>query len=399
MRESTQVRSLYDVAVIGVGTMGSFVCYELARRGWRVVGFDQFLPPHGSGSHSGDTRIFRIAYTEDPSYVPLGLRASDLWDQYSELGQVPLLTRCGMLSVGPQHGAFIQGILSSAKIHGLNAIRYTRTEVQRMFPAFALEEGHVGIFEQKAGWIDANAAIKTALRLAERCGATLQLNARVLQWTRTGDHFEVTTASGTVAVQKLVITAGAWSSQLLEQLGLPLRVERKVLTWVDPIEPALFHSDVFPVFGLNESFLYGFPAHGDKGVKLAVHWRRGQPVLDPGMPISDPNLADAAEPLAIAAKLFPRLAGPLPQALHRVKQMKNCLYVMSHDEHFFLDRHPEWPDLIFAAGFSGHGFKFAPVIGEMVADLTTTGSTSLPIGFLSTNRLTPKIVRNSLPGT
>lgn len=388
LKEPAQrMKSSYDVAVIGVGTMGSFACCDLARRGLRVIGFDQFAPPHGRGSHSGDTRIFRIAYTENPDYVPLALRASELWDRYAELSQTRLLTRCGMLSVGSQGGDFIQGILNSARVHGLDATQYTRDEVQSIFPAFALEEEQVGVFEQKAGWIDANAAIETSLRLAERFGATLQLNTPVLQWSRNQDHFDVVTPYGTAAVEKLIITAGAWSSRLLEQLGLPLRVERKVLTWVDPIEPALFRSELFPVFGLDENFLYGFPAHGDKGVKLAVHWKRGQTVLDPEKPIPDPNADDAIEALAIATKLFPKLAGPLPQALHRVREMKTCLYVMSHDEHFFVDRHPEWPDLIFAAGFSGHGFKFAPAIGEIVADLATSGLTNLPIGFLSTKRL------------
>jgi sarcosine oxidase len=390
MEEFALVNSSYDVAVIGIGTMGSFACCELARRGARVIGFDRFIPPHGRGSHSGDTRVFRIAYAEHPDYVPLALRSSDLWDQYAAIGKAPLLHRCGMLSVGPQESDLISGIHKSSAIHGLEAIQYTSAEIRRAFPAFAPDEGHVGVFEPKAGWIDSNAAIETAQHVARLHGATLLPDDPVLQWSRHGTHFEVTTASDTVATEKLVITAGAWTLQLLQQLGLPLRVERKVLTWIDPIEPALFQPDTFPVFAFSESFLYGFPAIRGHGVKLGVHWKPGQTVVDPNESVSEANLEDATEPLVIAEKLLPGLAGPLPQALQRVNRMTTCLYVMSHDEHFFVDCHPEWPGLVFAAGFSGHGFKFAPAIGEVLADLATTGATKLPIGFLRIARLPAK---------
>jgi sarcosine oxidase len=384
------VKLFYDAAVIGIGTMGSFACCELARRGLRVIGFDRFVPPHGRGSHSGDTRVFRIAYAEHPDYVPLALRASELWDQYAAIGKTPLLHRCGMLSVGPPDSDLIRGILKSSAIHGIEAIQYTPVEIRRTFPAFAPDEGHMGVFEAKAGWIDSSAAIETALRLARLYGATLQVDDPALEWCYNGNHFEVATASGTVAAEKLVVTAGAWTVQLLQQLGLPLRVERKVLTWVDPIDPTLFLPGAFPVFAFSEGFLYGFPAINGHGVKLAVHWKPGQMVPNPTEPVSEANLDDAIEPLAIAARLLPRLAGPLPQALQRVKRMKTCLYALSHDEHFFVDRHPEWPSLVFAAGFSGHGFKFAPAIGEVLADLAITGAANLPIGFLSTARLVPQ---------
>jgi sarcosine oxidase len=289
--------------------------------------------------------------------------------------------------VGPQDSDLISGILTSSSVHGLEAIEHTPAEIRRMFPAFAPDEEYVGVFEPKAGWIDCNAAIETAQRLSRLHGATLLLNDAVLGWSHAGDHFEVTATSVTVAAEKLVITAGAWTAQLLQQLGLPLRIERKVLTWVDPIDPALFQPGAFPVFAFSEGFLYGFPAISEEGVKLAVHWKPGHVVPNPNEAVPEANLDDATEPIAIAAKLLPRLAGPLPHALQRVKRMKTCLYVMSHDEHFFVDRHPVYPGLAFAAGFSGHGFKFAPAVGEALADLATTGSSNLPIGFLSTARL------------
>jgi sarcosine oxidase len=382
------MKTSYDVAVIGIGTMGSFACCELARRGRRVIGFDRFVPPHGRGSHSGDTRVFRIAYAEHPDYVPLAQRASELWDQYAAMAKVRLLTRCGMLSVGPREGGLIGGILKSSALHHLEAAQYTSAEIRRAFPAFTPDEDHVGVFEPQAGWIDSNAAIETAQRLASQHGAVLRLDEPVSQWAHRGSHFEVTTASGTVTAERLVITAGAWTTQLLQELGLPLRVERKVLTWIDPLDPGLFQPPAFPVFAFDEGFFYGFPAIEGRGVKLAVHWQRGQGVQDPNESVSEGTLADARDPLALAARWMPRLAGPLPEALQRVRQMKTCLYVMSHDEHFFVDQHPGYPGLVFAAGFSGHGFKFAPAIGEILADLATSGMPSLPIRFLSADRLT-----------
>jgi sarcosine oxidase len=386
-KEQTGLKPSYDVAVIGAGTMGSFACCELARRGLQVIGFDQFVPPHGRGSHSGDTRVFRIAYAEHPDYVPLALRASELWDEYSQASKTQLLTRSGMLSIGAPDGSFVRGILNSAAIHKLEASQYTPAEIRRTFPAFAVDEGDVGVFEPTAGWLDANASIATALNLAKGYGATLRLDEPVLRWSHVGSHFEVTSSTGTFSAERLVITAGAWTTQLLRDLGLPLQVQRKILTWVDPINPALFQPGTFPVFAFGEEFLYGFPAIGDAGVKLAVHLKPGQTVLNPSEPVREATSDDAVESLAIAARLFPQLAGPLPQALQRVRQMKTCLYTMSPDEHFFVDRHPELPGLVFAAGFSGHGFKFAPAIGESLADLATSGTTKAPLGFLSIDRL------------
>ena len=163
--------------------MGSFACCELAHRRLRVIGFDRFAPPHTRGSHSGDSRVFRIAYAEHPNYVPLAQRASELWDEYTERGRTHLLTRCGVLSIGPPDGEMVRGIQESARLHGLEISQYSSDEIRRTFPAFAPDDGDVGILEAAAGWVDANAAIETALRLAKQEGATLSLNSSTLQWS------------------------------------------------------------------------------------------------------------------------------------------------------------------------------------------------------------------------
>jgi monomeric sarcosine oxidase len=372
----------FDAAVIGLGTMGSYACCELARRGLSVVGLDRFSPPHDRGSHSGATRVFRIAYAEHPHYVPLAQRAGVLWDRYAEEAGVPLLHRCGMLSVGLPNSAMIEGIQKSTAVHGLAASKHTADEVRRLFPVIKPPKDHVGIFEPSAGWIDVDAAISTAQRFSQQAGATLLTDSPVLNIDKRGNHFAITTPKGGITAQKVVVTAGAWSGHLLSRLGLPLHVERRVLLWVNPLAPERFTPDVLPIFAFAERFFYGFPTIGGRGVKMAIHWEKGHTVDNPIFPVADATLDDAAPVLEMASRFLPALAGPLPGALDRVSSLKTCIYTMTPDEHFIIDRHPDWENLVFAAGFSGHGFKFAPVIGEALADLAMFGKTSLQVDFL-----------------
>lgn len=362
--------------------MGSYACCELARRGLNVVGLDRFSPPHDRGSHSGATRVFRIAYAEHPDYVPLAQRAGMLWDRYGKEAGVQLLHRCGMLSVGTPDSALIRGIEKSSVLHGIAASKHSAKEVRRLFQAVEPPEDQVGIFEPSAGWIDVDASIEAAQRLSQQAGATLFTDSPVIRLENRGSHFAIATPVGEMIAQTVVVTAGAWSSQLLARLGLPLRVERKVLLWVNPLAPDRFTPDVLPIFAFAERFFYGFPSIGGRGVKMAIHWEKGHKVDNPTEPVADATLDDAAPVLEMASRFLPALAGPLPGAFDRVSALKTCLYTITPDEHFIIDSHPEWKNLIFAAGFSGHGFKFAPVIGEALADLLMFGKTSLPVDFL-----------------
>ena len=368
--------------MIGLGTMGSFACCELARRGLKVAGIDRFSPPHDRGSHSGATRVFRIAYAEHPDYVPLAQRAGMLWDRYAEEAGVPLLHRCGLLSVGPPDSALIQGIEKSSTLHGIAATKHTAEEVRRLFPVIEPPEDQAGIFEPSAGWVDVDAAIATAQRFSQRADATLLTDCPVLHVEKQGSHFAITTQGGEITAQRVVVTAGAWSSQLLSRLGLPLRVERKVLLWVNPRAPERFTPDVLPIFAFAERFFYGFPSIGGRGVKMAIHWEKGHTVDDPTAPVAEATLEDAEPVLEMASRFLPALAGALPGALDRISALKTCLYTTTPDEHFIIDRHPEWENLTFAAGFSGHGFKFAPVVAEALADLAMFGKSTLPVDFL-----------------
>lgn len=360
--------------------MGAFACLELARRGLRVVGMDRFHPPHGRGSHSGATRIYRAAYAEHPGYVPLALRAGELWDNLPAYGGA-ILHRSGMLSVDTEDGAFIQGIRDSARLHGLRVETLSRAEVESRYPAFALQHNECGVVEPGAGWIDVDSGLTLVHRLAREAKAELLMDCPVSAWTSRGDSLAIETLAGPITASRLILTAGAGNGGLLGTLGLPLVVERKILTWIAPLRPELFTPDRFPVFGHGERFFYGFPSTAE-GVKIAVHWESGDTVSRPEHPVREAAIEDADSALAAASRLLPQLAGPLPTARERVVKMATCLYTMTPDHHFIIDRHPLSANVVFAAGFSGHGFKFAPAIGEVLADLITSGESKLPVEFL-----------------
>ena len=224
----------------------------------------------------GDTRASRLAYAEHPDYVPLAQRAGLLWDRYgAEFGK-RLLTRAGMLSVGPADGGFLDGIASSARIHHLEIDELSADAAKQRYPAFAVPEASQGIFEKAAGWLDVPASIEGAQRAAERMGATMFRNTPVVRWTQSGSAVAVETADQTIEAARLVITAGAGARSLLRDLQLPLTIERKTLTWIEPRDPRMFAPEVFPVLTVSDDFFYGFPNIDNQGVKLAIHWRREQ---------------------------------------------------------------------------------------------------------------------------
>jgi monomeric sarcosine oxidase len=383
-------RKHYDVAIVGLGTMGSFAAVELARRGFSVAGFDQFTPPHGRGSHSGGTRIYRIAYPEGTGYVPLAQRAGELWDQAAEQLGTQLLHRIGMLYMGNPDQAFIQEVAESASTNGLHVETLPADEVSRRYPAFQIPQDYVGLFDAQAGWIDVDASIASSLSHARALGVECVFDQPVKGWDASATEVHVHLQNETVTASRLIITAGAWTGSLMRQLQLPLAIKRKVIAWFDPPAPELFAADRIPVFTFPENFIYGFPSVPGLGVKLAEHYGGSYlPNADSFVPTPGP--ADLDSICASVAKYLPGLAGDSTQARSRLRHSTTCLYTMTPDENFIVDHHPELGNVVFATGFSGHGFKFAPLIAVALADLALLGKTSLPIGFLS-------LARSSLRG-
>jgi sarcosine oxidase len=352
---------VFDVIVLGLGAMGSATVYQLARRGQSVMGIDQFTPPHAFGSSHGGSRIIRETYFEDPLYVPLVRRAYHGWAELQARSGKRVLRRTGGLTIGPPDGRIVNGVRACAAEHQLPCEELSASETRRRFPALRPPDDSVAIWEPRAGVLDPETAIDAQLSLARAAGAELRFSERVTQWRATADGVEVITASGAFAAERLVITAGPWMGELLPELDLPLDVERNAVFWFDPLNPAEFTPERFPLF-IHEfapgRAWYGFADLGD-GVKVALH-HQGEPTTADTIrrAVSDDEVAGMR---ALIERFLPGANGAL-------RKTAACMYTNTPDEHFIIDLHPEHPAVIIASPCSGHGFKFSIAIGELIAD-------------------------------
>jgi sarcosine oxidase len=376
---------MYDVIVAGLGGMGSAAAYHLAGRGKRVLGLERFAPAHDRGSSHGQSRIIRQAYFEDPSYVPLLLRAYELWGQLEGETGEDLMTLTGGLMIGPPESRLFTGSKATADEYGLPYEVLDAAELKRRYPVFEPTEGTVALFEEKAGFVRPEAAVGAHLKRAAAMGADLRFGEEILTWEPTASGVRVETASGAYEAEGLVVTAGAWAPKLLADLGLPLEVTRQVLFWLDPgggLEP--FLAERFPIFiwePEDGNTFYSIPAHDgpDGGVKVAFFRADGTPA-DPDAVDREVHDHEVDFIRSYLARYVPALDGGLLYA-------KTCMYTNTPDEHFVISTHPDHPQVAIAAGFSGHGFKFCGVVGEILADLATEGDTDHPIDLFSPTRL------------
>lgn len=368
-----------DVIVIGLGSMGSAAAYHLADRGAVVVGLDRFTPPHTRGSHSGGTRIIRMTYAEGPAYVPLLRRAYALWDQLSEAAGTPLVTPTGGLFLGPAQSPTVAGAVRSAREHGLDYSLLTADEVRRQFPAFTPAEDELAVFDPAAGIVTPEPAISSLLDLASRAGADLRFGCGVASWKASSSEVTVTLDDGSVlSADRLVVAPGGWAGGLL---GLPIDVQRRVQHyWSAP--GAAYAPGAFPVWIWEDAAGvagYGMPAFGPDGsLKAAFHHAD-----DPVSPVDGASPARPGEELAVREWLADRIPG-LANAPYA--GARECLYAMTPDENFVIGRHPSSDRVSIAAGFSGHGFKFVPVVGEILADLSTGVAPSYDLSLFSPSR-------------
>jgi sarcosine oxidase len=358
-----------DVAVIGLGATGSAALLHLAGRGLRVVGIEQFAPGHDRGSSHGETRIIRLGYFEHPSYVPLVRAAIPLWRALERESGKALLHVTGILEMGAPDSTLVAGTLRSAQTHGLPHEVLDAAAVTRRFPAFWLPPHFVGVFHPDGGILAAEPAVEAQVVLARAAGAEVRTNETVRAVEPTSGGVRVVTDRGSIAAGQAVVAAGSWVKQLLPGLPVPMRVTRQVVGWFAPSDPAMFARDRCPVFMLEnqDGIFYGFPLGPQPGVKFAKH-HHADAAIDP---------AHAAMPMEAAdeAMLRPALAAHVPAANGALLAAQTCRYTMTPDGDFILDRLPGAPAVIVASPCSGHGFKFAPVIGEILADLATQGTT------------------------
>jgi monomeric sarcosine oxidase len=374
---------VYDVIVLGAGGAGSAALYHLARRGARVVGIERFAPPHDRGSSHGQTRIIRQAYFEHPDYVPLLRRSYALWRELEQHTGRKLYFATGLLEVGPHDGVVIPGVLQSARRHGLEVETLSDDEARRRFPGFRIPPGCEAVFERDAGYLLVEDCVRTHAEEAQRLGAELRIGESIRAWRVENGSVVVETDRGKYRSAKLVISPGAWATTLLADLGIPLRVVRKHLHWFANDDVRLRADRGCPAFFYEtpQGYYYGFPQFNESGVKAAEH-SGGDTVTDP---LAVDRSLDAAELNRVQAFL----ADHLPGVSRRSTAHVVCMYTMTPDEHFLVGMHPQHPQVVLVAGLSGHGFKFTPVLGEILAQLALDGQTPHPIEFLSPGRMEP----------
>ena len=378
------MRNGFDVIVVGVGAMGSAACYQLAARGASVLGLEQFGIPNTLGSSHGESRMLRLCYFEHPDYVPLLQRACELWVRLEHDSARKLLHTTGGIYMGRPDSEFISGTLRSAVQHRLAHESLDHAQLAHRFGQFNLPKDYVGVYEPGAGLLLPERVISAHAELAMRQGAVLHGQEPVRDWQAGDDGVVVHTDRATYHADHLVVSGGAWSSRLLGDLGVELVVTRQVVGWVWPKRPELFELGALPIWAIDNprrgqpGLLYGFPMLPETpGLKIAHHF--------PGEPTTPDTIDRQALP-GDEDDFRPALGRFIPHADGPLLSMHVCMYTNTPDSHFIIDRHPAHDRVTLACGFSGHGFKFASVIGEALADLALTGRTDLPIEFLGLSR-------------
>ncbi len=375
----------YDVIVVGVGTMGAPTCYELAKRGKRVLGLDQFDIPNTRASHHGSSRMIRLAYFEHPDYVTLLRRAFELWEKIEQDSQQALVHMCGGLYMGPPDSELVSGSLAAAQQHDLSHEMLDHRDLSRRYARFHLPEDYIGFFETRAGFVLPQRAISAYVDQALRHGAEIHDNEPVTDWQSDGNTVTVRTPRGEYRAAQAVFCGGAWMPQLLRDAQVQLTVTRQVLVWAQPKKPELFQLGRFPCWAIDQhpreqyaGLHYGFPMMpDDPGFKIGQHY--------PGEE-TDPDGIDSRLLAEDEAMYRPMLGRFIPDADGPLVSRRVCLYTNSADGHFIVDHHPRHANVVIACGLSGHGFKFAPVMGEVLADLAIDGASALPVSFLGWDR-------------
>lgn len=375
----------YDVIVVGVGGMGSATVYELASRGLRVLGLEQFDIPHDQGSSHGVNRMIRLAYYEDPSYVPLMRRAYERWHDLETASGEKLLYTTGSVSAGREDQDVFAGSLRSCLEHELPHETLTSAELTRRFPGFRLPPDWMALLQPAGGFLLSERCIVNYVFRALELGAEVRAREPVLGWDLSGDTVRVETSRGKYEAGALVITAGAWTEMLTPSLSHLAKPERQALGWFQPLRPERFTLDTFPVTTLagDEGQYYALPVFGIPGFKIGRYNH-----LQENTSADDLDRVSRDEDEEIlrlgVARYFPDANGP-------TLSMKVCMFTNTPDEHFLIDAVPGAPNVFLAAGFSGHGFKFCSVIGEIMADLATNGDTGHDISLLRLDRFAESI--------
>ena len=374
-------RAVYDTIVVGLGAMGSAALYQLSRRGRRVLGLEAFAPGHQLGSWHGESRVIRMAYYEHPNYVPLLRRAYELWREVEQDSGEDLLTITGGLMIGTPESELVSGSLASAQQHGLEHELLSAQDVQRRYTVFHLQADEVALWEPRAGFLRPERCVASFVRGAQAAGADAHYSEPVRAWQAGATGVEIQTEAGVYQAEQVVFACGARLSSVLGDAIPPITAERIPLFWLEPSEAQLFAQSRMPIYlwetGAGDHF-YGFPHVEWPGVKVARH--HSGDYCDPDTVERAVTAQDEGRLRSAIAERIPALNGPVVSSLV-------CLYEDSPDGHFLIDRLPTCRNVMYAGGFSGHGFKFASVVGEILADLVTRDRATPDADFLRADRL------------
>jgi sarcosine oxidase len=373
----------YDVIIVGVGGMGSAAAWQLARRGQKVLGLERYDIPHANGSSHGVSRIIRLPYYEDPAYVPLLHRAMELWREAEAASGRELMVTTGSIDAGPEDDPLFQGALASARLHDLTHEILTGAQVNERFPGYNLPAAHRALLQPQGGLIASERAIVAHVELAQSLGAAINAREAVIRWETDpgGEGVTVVTHKGSYRGKKLVLTAGAWMAELAPELARLAVPERQVLAWLQPHRPEWFGPRRFPVFNLQvaEGRYYGLPIYDVPGFKFGRYHHRNETGAADRMR-REVDQEDERLLREFGERYFPDGSGA-------TMGLRACMFTNTPDEHFVIDRHPDYAQVVLASPCSGHGYKFCSVIGEILADLATgDGAASQDIGFLRLNR-------------
>ena len=379
MGDKHAMNASFDTIVIGCGGMGSSATFHLATLGKRTLALERFDVPNAMGSSHGVNRIIRLAYYEDPSYVPLLRRAYELWDELSLMADEPIILRTGSVDASEPDGEVFAGALESCLIHRIEHEVLSSTDLTNRFPGYQLPSGHRALYQKDGGFVLSERAIVAHALLARERGATIRAREAAVEWQPTSWGVRVTTTRGTYDAESLVITAGPWMGELVPSLKPLLSPERQVLAWFNPLEPRRFQPDQFPVFNLTvpEGRYYGFPEFGIPGFKVGRYHHLEEQV-DPETIDREPGHEDEAVLRSFTERYFPAAAGS-------VATMRACMFTNTPDEHFLVDRLPDLP-VVVASPCSGHGYKFCSVMGEILAELAIRGETRHDIDLFRIDR-------------
>ncbi|MDQ0429216.1 monomeric sarcosine oxidase [Planomicrobium stackebrandtii] len=374
-------QAVFDVAIIGAGTMGMAAGAFLAQQKVKTLLIDAFDPPHSHGSHHGDTRLIRHAYGEGRQYVTLVKRAQQLWEELEQQTGYKIFEKTGVIGLGPKDSPFLEETIASAQKHDLSLELLTGREINARWPGFSVPDHFTGCFEADSGVIYSENAIQAYKETALAHGAQLVPNTAVQHIDLSDEKgVKITTELTTFYAKKIIVTAGAWAAKLLPDLELPIQPTRKAVAWFEaPSE--LYDAANFPAFFVEDQHkkFYGFPILNGGGIKIGRS-DGGQPI-DPDLQTQNFGLYETDE-----NDLREGLEHYLPQANGKLKQGKTCLYTLSSDNDFIVDVHPEDSRVLFACGFSGHGFKFGSVMGEVLSQLAITGESKLDISIFALSR-------------